>query len=729
MVQSEAIPEHEQDQFERLTKELTLRIEQGNLADIETIVTDTLGRMESAGHRLLLEGLKYAVRHEPDGAVERFFLASELLREVQVPKIDSIYSYLWMQGQLDLPRRKRPGNCRGYSFYKKNIAALQQVDGKLAEQVQKSVWPSDLVLMDFWDGLHLFSLVNQAMLGIDLNLQRQLEEHIGKREPITFGGIGSGWEIRYCLERQVDIIHGMSRGHYLFEQDPGSIRMFLHLRDWSEVLLSHELIIFGGASQQEQIDRIFGTLRYSPPSVIVGDSDVMQSVVNRINYKIISEVSPDKVRQYYASNEFRIRQQQIADGKLQPRILVDTCRWTTFLKYCAADFEKAFRQINCETRFLIEENDVQALSTNLHWRELEQFKPDVILMVSHARPTIGYLPRELPFIGYIQDKCGPIASLPKLDEHISRQDLFVCMVNKFQSYLIEKGVPPQQTFIMPIPADENMFYPAGEIEIEPRFITDAGYVKHGHACAEDMFNQFVRDRLEVVKNHDLKKGFISIFKELYRLSCVNVEKCCYEDEMQEFVQAKLSAQADEEIRHYLRQLVNIFHLTVYSGAWRFQFLEAFDKTKIELALYGQGWEENSRLKHLSRGPVQRDRELNYVYNGNRINLSINQASTMHQRLSECGLAGGFMMVADHRPEKDWAPVREYFQPDREIVLFNSRKELVDRCRYYLEHKKERLEIAHNMRQRALRERTCVEGAKTILEQWRKLLLQKYTHRV
>ncbi|MCP4710796.1 MAG: glycosyltransferase family 1 protein, partial [Planctomycetes bacterium] len=167
--------------------------------------------------------------------------------------------------------------------------------------------------------------------------------------------------------------------------------------------------------------------------------------------------------------------------------------------------------------------------------------------------------------------------------------------------------------------------------------------------------------------------------------------------------------------------VTTFYITVYILACRSGYLEALDTAGFDLSIYGNGWGEHQRLQHRSRGPVTRDGTLNLVYNRSRINLSINPALTMHQRLSECGLAGGFMMVLDHPEEKDWMPVREYFEEGKEIVLFKDRKDMIEKCRYYLAHEEERLEIAHNMHERALRERTSRMGAEAILDYWRVLL--------
>jgi spore maturation protein CgeB len=50
-------------------------------------------------------------------------------------------------------------------------------------------------------------------------------------------------------------------------------------------------------------------------------------------------------------------------------------------------------------------------------------------------------------------------------------------------------------------------------------------------------------------------------------------------------------------------------------------------------------------------------------------------------------------------------IEEFFEPDREIVCFSSRDELVDKSRYYLAHPDEREAIRIAGHERALRDHT------------------------
>jgi spore maturation protein CgeB len=69
------------------------------------------------------------------------------------------------------------------------------------------------------------------------------------------------------------------------------------------------------------------------------------------------------------------------------------------------------------------------------------------------------------------------------------------------------------------------------------------------------------------------------------------------------------------------------------------------------------------------------------------------------RLFEATGCGGFVLT------ENGPTVRDFFEPGREVAVFDSRKELVDQVRYYLAHAEERQEIADRGCQRAHREHT------------------------
>ncbi|MCP4708538.1 MAG: glycosyltransferase family 1 protein [Planctomycetes bacterium] len=710
------------DGFDQVTGRILRLIEAGNEEQIAGEIEEYLVGHKGAGDELLLGGGVQVLERDFEGAVSSMGGANRILGETDRPALGSLYSQVYIKSQAMLPKRRRPAVIAGGEYYQRNLEALRECDRRLVEELESAEWPDEFMLLEYWGGHYFYYSSGQMLLLMNEQIKNDIDTRIQTRTPYAFGGIASGQEICYCLREQYQGIHGMRRIHYVFEKNVTRIKALLHLEDFSEALREHELVVFGGQGQGERVKELFSSLRYPPPDFAVKAGEELSGVLEEIKKVLDVTDLIEKANEYYQSEEFRERQKQIAAGELEPRILVYTCRWTTFLQYCARDYERAFKEIGCLARYLIEENDVQFISPMFLWREVEEFKPDVFFQVSHARATLDFLPREMPFICYMQDKCGPILDLEDMSGSVADHDLFVCMVKEFKRYLESKKVKSEQAVALPIPADEKMFYPVNSSGGEgEKYVVDIGFVNHGNIVPEKIFEQFLENYFGQEQDKKFKDKLTGVFTDLYDQTCREVDLCCFENEMQDLVLRQLGGDLDEQGRHDMSNLVTTFYITVYVLACRSRYLEALDEAGFDLAIYGNGWADHQRLQHRSRGPVAREGALNLVYNYSRINLSINPALTMHQRLSECGLAGGFMMVLDHPDDKDWMPVREYFEEGKEIVLFKDRKEMIEKCEYYLAHENERSEIARNMYERALRERTCRVGAEAILDYWRDLL--------
>ncbi len=710
------------DKFNTLTQGIRELIACNKLGKVEEIVAKYEQSEESETRKLLLRAIVHYLRMEHGACLELLMRAGKELVANEFPEDASIFSLALVHSQLSLTRRERPATAMGFEFYRKNIAALRRVDPELAEEVQRCEWPNGFQLLQFWNGLHLFYTDNKTLLVLTTDAREKFEDHLRKRGPITFSGVNSGQEIRFCLDNQIELLYGMTRTHYLFEPDVEQVKALLHLFDMSRFLQTQELIFFCGNQMDKRRDEIFGSRRYPNLNLVIGSPQPLQKHIQVIRDFMADHATIRRVQAYYADAAFRERLANIAQGRIPPRILVATCRWTTFLKHCARDFDRAFTQAGCETRYLIEENDVQTLSPALHWYELDRFQPDVFFSVSHARPTTPYLPRELPHIAYIQDKCGPILWHPTLEEHISARDLFVCSLSEFQKFLVSKKVPAHQTFVMPVPTDDQIFYPLeAEEALAGKFTCDVAYIKHGNADVEKDMADWMRPKGFLTPTDERTRTLSEFFQNLYRHFRRKPEVLWYEEDMQDYAREKLFPALPQEMWPDLQQLVTTFSVQVYPTCRRCYYLEALADQELSMRLYGNGWKEDPLFNRFAAGSVERGPQLNAVYNFSRINLHLHPYSTMHQRLSECGLAGGFMMIADHDPQKDWESARAYFEEDKEVVFFHTARELRERCRYYVAHPEERREIARNMYRRAARERTCKAGAETVLAKWRELL--------
>lgn len=93
-----------------------------------------------------------------------------------------------------------------------------------------------------------------------------------------------------------------------------------------------------------------------------------------------------------------------------------------------------------------------------------------------------------------------------------------------------------------------------------------------------------------------------------------------------------------------------------------------------------------------RGSVDYWTQMPKVFHESRINLNMtipNIKTGIPLRVWDVLGAGGFLMT-NYQPELEL-----YFEPDRDLVIFENKQELAKKASYYLEHDKERREIAQN----------------------------------
>lgn len=141
---------------------------------------------------------------------------------------------------------------------------------------------------------------------------------------------------------------------------------------------------------------------------------------------------------------------------------------------------------------------------------------------------------------------------------------------------------------------------------------------------------------------------------------------------------------------------------------RREVIQALRDAGIDVRAWGTGW-ESGRLDQA---------EMIRVFNASRINLNLSNPVNVPRRRRfmvwknwsrprdqikgrnfEVPGCGGFLLTG--RAEN----LDEYYSSDREIGVFNSTKELVDKARYFLAHEAERAHIAQAGYERTLREHT------------------------
>lgn len=113
-----------------------------------------------------------------------------------------------------------------------------------------------------------------------------------------------------------------------------------------------------------------------------------------------------------------------------------------------------------------------------------------------------------------------------------------------------------------------------------------------------------------------------------------------------------------------------------------------------------------------RPPVQVGEATSFIYAGTKINLNIAlkgiEGGTT-QRIMDIMGAGGFVLT-NYCEE-----TAELFEEDKEIVMFRTPEELIQKVNYYLEHEEEREQIARAGHERAMNDYTYEKKIKKLLD--------------
>lgn len=124
-------------------------------------------------------------------------------------------------------------------------------------------------------------------------------------------------------------------------------------------------------------------------------------------------------------------------------------------------------------------------------------------------------------------------------------------------------------------------------------------------------------------------------------------------------------------------------------------------------------EDTSTLVNVTCKPnVAYEKECPKVYFSSKINLNMTLRSIetgLPLRVFDIMGVGGFLM-SNYQKEFE-----ELYVPDKEVVLYSSMDELIDKTRFYLTHERERLIIAMNGYKRTIAEHTMKHRAATILK--------------
>lgn len=252
------------------------------------------------------------------------------------------------------------------------------------------------------------------------------------------------------------------------------------------------------------------------------------------------------------------------------------------------------------------------------------------------------------------------------------------------------------------------------LEWKKRFLAKRRYI-HDISLIANLYEDNAYDRCLDLLPENMQAYFRSIFEEAaFKWDGVNRVYGKTGQEILEYMKLvsptlKINNPYNvEDVRYFeamylIRKLANIERVCVLN-------LLAEDHD-VYLYTYSEV-DETLMPKVHRRPPVQVGEATSFIYAGTKINLNIAlkgiEGGTT-QRIMDIMGAGGFVLT-NYCEE-----TAELFEEDKEIVMFRTPEELIQKVNYYLEHEEEREQIARAGHERAMNDYTYEKKIKKLLD--------------
>jgi hypothetical protein len=333
--------------------------------------------------------------------------------------------------------------------------------------------------------------------------------------------------------------------------------------------------------------------------------------------------------------------QALRHGSGEPlRVLIPTCRYSTFIQHSSADIAEALRGAGCEVRVLIEPDDATQYSSVAYARVMAQWRPDLVVLINYPRGAMGgVVPEGVPFVCWVQDAMPHLFDA-KVGAAQGEADFVVGHLH--EALFSEFGWPRTRARGTPVLVRAGKFERGARTARSRDFECEVCCVTN-HAETPEAMAARLRSRADALTASLID----ACAPEAVRRGMLPNRDWSEAglDLLVEDVLAQRGMPGDARARSLL---LNAVVRPLADRALRHQMLrwaaEICQRRGWRMHLYGRGWDSHPDLARYARGPVAHGEELAAAYAAARVNLHGSVGTVMHQRLLECAAAGGFSLV-------------------------------------------------------------------------------------
>jgi hypothetical protein len=364
------------------------------------------------------------------------------------------------------------------------------------------------------------------------------------------------------------------------------------------------------------------------------------------------------------------------------RVLIPTCRYSTFIQHSSADLAAAFRAAGWEAQVLIEPDDHSHFSSLAYLRPFAEFQPDLVVLINFTRAQMNgadpakppLIPPNIPFVCWIQD------AMPHLfDASIgARQtDLDFLIGHTFPELFDRYNYPRQRALRCSAAANPAKFHDAPTSEdtpvslaprlavsptparraVQSRYDCEIAYVSHHSeppaVLCDRLAAQFTEGGASI--RQTLARIADLVETEVRRAPDNRPYTPCSKLVEQALAESSLAQHSAPSTQHFLpdlltRQFADPYADRLIRNDTLIWAADAADRRGWRFKLYGRGWESHPRLAPYAAGELPHNDQLRTAYQSAAIHLQVTIHTLVHQRLFECLLSGGFPLCRLHQGE-------------------------------------------------------------------------------
>jgi hypothetical protein len=387
-------------------------------------------------------------------------------------------------------------------------------------------------------------------------------------------------------------------------------------------------------------------------------------------------------------------------------ILGITSRFTTMLQYSMRDALAAFAAQGYRTEMLIEGSDHELLRPRDVLQAIYDLDPLLVLALDHARSEVPYLPRNLPYLLWVQDPL-PDLLCRQAGASVAPLDL-VC--GYYQARCTQElGYPPEQFVSVVVPVSTRVFHDGAlDAGAAARYAADICYVGHGGQPLDAQHEAVAR------RNPALRSRLAVVYDRVRRVlrDAESVSPTATIDELVRSV-ATVDGIGLNEFAYRLLDAGRRQQTLEWVAAWARQTGRVFK-------IYGRGWDEHPALREFAAGVIAHGEPLRQAYRAAKLSLQLMPSGYLHQRAFEA-LASGCLPLTRYtpadfagrsvnafvaeRPRGRLATSNAVVLPRLERVVFRSAEEFAALAEQYLADGAGRAQVITELRAVVLRDFT------------------------